>query len=145
MININLLSVVTPPHIHHNVLSYETIVISSPIPASATHNSLPTSYTFIVGSVFSHPYIASEATFQNSNPTSPRVCLDSSNGCIEQSASTDNLTIPQMIKSFHTNEHIIASLNHTVVGLGPIFDANFTVIFSKKDATVFPLRKNPPS
>ena len=113
----------------------------STTPVGTTSTSLPTSHTGIVDSGSIYIYISPESPFQNSNPDAPKVCVGMANVHIVQSSATSNLPIHQLIKAFPANGNIMSSLNHTLVGLGPIFYANFTVRFSQTDATVFSREK----
>ena len=97
----------------------------------------------IIDSGACHLYISPESSFQNANPTAPKVCAGTPNSHIEQSAATANLSILQPIKYFTTNFHIMPYFKYTLVGLGTICDVNCTVSFPKKYVVVFLLIKNP--
>ena len=59
--------------------------------------------------------------------------VGTANGKVETSAAKANLPIPQLAAYFPTTEYIIPYFTNTLIGAGPIFDANCTLLFKKKD------------
>ena len=47
-----------------------------------------------------------------------------------------SLYVPQLNADFPTKGYIMPTFTNTLIGLGPIFDANCTVLFRKEGATV---------
>ena len=85
------------------------------------------------------------AIVDSGSPTAPHGPLDTSaaiikvgtaNGQVETSAAKATLPIPQLSADFPTKGYIMASFTNTIIGVGPIFDVNCTVVFKKKDAKV---------
>ena len=48
-----------------------------------------------------------------------------------------------MAADFPTTGYIMPSFTNTIIGYGPICDANCTVVFKKKDATVLSSEDKP--
>ena len=55
---------------------------------------------------------------------------------METSESKDTLPIPQLASDFHTTGYIMPYFTNTLIGVGTICDANYTVVFKKKDVTL---------
>ena len=99
-------------------------------------NNLLPEHTGIVDSGATHLYI---------EPNSPHVPLDTSatgigvgtaNGQVATSAAKDTLPIPQLAADFPTTGYIMPTFTNTLIGIGPIYDANCTVVFKIQDVTV---------
>ena len=58
-------------------------------------------------------------------------------------SATATLPIPQLAEYFPTAGYIIPSFTNTLVGVGPICNADCTVLFTKQDVTVFSPGGNP--
>ena len=52
------------------------------------------------------------------------------------SAEKANLHIPQLAADLPTKGYIMPAFTNTLIGVGPICDANCTVVFKKKDVIV---------
>ena len=106
-------------------------------------NSFPQHHTAIVDSGATHIYIA---------PNGPHVPLDTSAATIKVgtanvqvaiSAGKATLPIPQLEADFPTTGYIMPDFTNTLICVGPIFDANCTVVFQKKDLTVLSTEGTP--
>ena len=58
-------------------------------------------------------------------------------------SSTAILPIHQLVSDFPTKGYIMPSFTNRLVGVGPICDADFTVVFTKKYVTVFSQKGKP--
>ena len=65
------------------------------------------------------------------------------NGQIARSVADTALSIPQASNNFPTLGHIMLFSKHTLIGVGPICDADCTVECSKHNATVLLPTGNP--
>ena len=92
-------------------------------------NSLPPYQTGIVDSGATHMYIAP-------NTTAKKIRVVTSNGQVASSTATATLPIPQLDADFPKTGYIMPTFTNTLIGVGPICDANFTVVFRKEDVTV---------
>ena len=52
------------------------------------------------------------------------------------SVATATLPIPQLAADFPTTGYIMPTFTNTLIGVGPICDANCTVVFKKQDVTI---------
>ena len=59
------------------------------------------------------------------------------------SAAKATLPIPQLAADFPTTGYIIPKFTNTLIGIGPICDANYTVVFKRQDVTVISPRGKP--
>ena len=60
-----------------------------------------------------------------------------------RSAGTVKTVITQLVHTFPTTGHIMYTFKHTLIGIGPICNADCTATFSKRDVTVFGPDKTP--
>ena len=58
------------------------------------------------------------------------------NGQVENSSAKATLPIPQLAAEFPTTGYIMPSFTNTLVGVGPICDAYFTVVSTRQYVTV---------
>ena len=83
-----------------------------------------------------HLYIAPNAPHGPPETSTVTIKVGTANGQVEKSAAKANLPIPQLAEDFPTTVYIMKYFTNTLIGVGPICDANFTVVFKKKDVTV---------
>ena len=83
-----------------------------------------------------HLYIAPTAPHRPPDTSAATIKVGTDNGQVETSAEKAALPIPQLAADFPTTGYIIQSFTNTLIGVGPICDANCTVIFKKKDVTL---------
>ena len=121
-------------------LLYANILRCSPPPNKKTTMAdqvLPRRDTAIVDSGATHIYIAPRTPHGPPDTTTPKFCVGTATGHIESLSVTVFLPIPQVAADFSMTVYIIPSFNNTLVGIGPIYDANCTVLFTKQEFTVF--------
>ena len=81
-------------------------------------------------------YIAPNAPYGEMATTENQIRVVTSNGQVASSIATATLPIPQLNAYFPTKGYIMPTFTNTLIGVGPICDANFTVVFRKEDVTV---------
>ena len=99
-------------------------------------NHVPPDKTGIVESGATHMYIAPNAPYGEMNTTEKQIRVGTANGQVASSIATATLPIPQLNADFPTKGYIMPTFTNTLIGVGPICDANCTVVFRKEDVTV---------
>ena len=61
--------------------------------------------------------------------TGKQIRVGTSNGQVENSTAMVTLLIPQVNAEFPTKGYIMPTFTNTLIGVGPICDANCTVVF----------------
>ena len=97
---------------------------------------LPQQHTGIVDSGATHLYIAPTAPPGQLDTSADTIKVGTANGQVATSAEKATLPIPQLAEDFPTTGYTVPSFTNTLIGVGPICDANCTVVFKKKDVTV---------
>ena len=129
-----------PPN--RKILMYEASLCCSPthtyIPnISEEHeNSLPQQHTGIVDSGATRLYIAPNAPHGLLDTSAATIKVGTSNGQVSTSEAKAALHIPQLAEYFPTTGYIMPSFTNTLIGVGPIYDPNCTILFKKQDVTV---------
>ena len=80
-------------------------------------------------------YFALNAPVINTNPVAPEIAVGTVTGQVQNFTATGQLALPNLPLTFPTTGHIMPGFNHTLLGVGPIYKANYTIPFSK-DAIV---------
>ena len=99
-------------------------------------NSLPPEQTGIVDSGATHLYIAPNAPYGPLDTSSSIIIAGTANVQVAISTSKATLPIPQLAAEFPTTAYILPTFTNTLIGIGPICDANCTMVFTKQDVTV---------
>ena len=99
-------------------------------------NILPQQHTGILDSGATHLYIAPNAPHGPLDTSTATVKVGTANGQVATSAAKSTLPIPQLVADFPTTGYIMPSFTNTFIGVGPICDANCTIVFKKKYVTV---------
>ena len=81
-------------------------------------------------------YIAPDTPHGPPDTRSATIKVVTANAQVEMSAEKATLIITQLASDFPTTGYIMPSFINTLIGVGPICDANCTVVFNKKDETV---------
>ena len=81
-------------------------------------------------------YIAPNVPYEKMDTTAKQKRVSTENGQVASSTATATLSIPQVNEDFPTKGYIMPTFTNTLIGVGPICDANFTVVFKKEDVTV---------
>ena len=119
---------------------YEASLSCSPTRKKYTseenENSLLPEHTGIVDSGATHLYIAPNAPHGPLDTSATRIIVGTANGQVATSAAKAILLIPQSAADFPTTGYIMPTFTNTWIGIGPICDVNFAVVFKKQDVTV---------
>ena len=94
-------------------------------------NSLPQQHTGIVGSGATHLYIAQNAPHGPLDTSATTIKVGTANGQVETAAAEATLPIPKLASHFPTTGYTMPDFTNTLIGVGPICDANCTVVFKK--------------
>ena len=97
---------------------------------------LPQQHTGIVDSGATYLYIAPTAPHGPPDTSAATIKVGTENGHVEKYSAKDTVPIPQLAADFPTTGYIMPSFKNTLICVGPICDANCTVVFKKKDVTV---------
>ena len=82
-------------------------------------------------------YYAPNSPLFKLDPSEPRVHVGPANGHMARLSTTAEAAIPQLAHDFPTTMYVIPVFKHTLVCIGPIFDAECKVTFSAQYVTVF--------
>ena len=121
---------------------YEASLICSPTQTymptlyEESENILPQQHTGILDSGETHLYIAPNAVHGPLDTSAATSKVGTFNGQVAKSASKATLSIPQLTADFPTMGYTMPAFTNTLISVGPICDANCTVMFKKKDVTV---------
>ena len=99
-------------------------------------NSLLPEHTGIVDSGATRLYIASNAPHGPLYISASIIIVGTANVQVEISTAKATLSIPQLAVDFPTTGYIMPTFTNTLIGIGPICDANCTVVFKKQDFTL---------
>ena len=75
--------------------------------------------------------------------TGKNIRVGTTNGQVANSTAIATLPIPQVNTDFPTKRYIMPAFTNTPIGVGPICDADCTVVFNKKDVTVLSPKGEP--
>ena len=121
-------------------LKYEASLSCSPTKklyvSNKTDKHLPSDQTCIVDSGATHMYIAPNAPYEKMDTTGKQIRVGIENLQVASFTATATLSIPQLNADFPTKSYIMPTFTHTLIGVGPICDANCTVVFKKEHVTV---------
>ena len=81
-------------------------------------------------------YIAPNVPHGPLDTSATTIKVGSDNGQVSTLEAKATLTIPQLASDFPTTGYIMPDFTDTLICVGPICDANCTVVFNKKDVTV---------
>ena len=104
--------------------------------SEGSENSLPPEQTGIVDSSATNLYIAPNVPYGKLNMTAKNIRVGTANGQVAISTSHATLPIQQLAEDFPTTGYIMLTFKNTLIGVGPICDANCTVVFRKEYVTV---------
>ena len=75
--------------------------------------------------------------------TGKNIRVGTANGQVANSTAMATLPIPQVKTDFPTKGYTMPAFTNTLIGVGPICDADCTVVFKKKDVTVLSPKGEP--
>ena len=67
----------------------------------------------------------------NIDRSAPKVTVGKATGQTQSSAGTGELNTPKLPYDLPVTGHIIPGFKHTFIGVGPLFDADCTVTFTR--------------
>ena len=111
--------------------------------SNKTDKHLPPEQTGILDSGATHIYIAPMAPYEKMDTTGKHIRLGTVNGQVANSTSMATLPMPQVKADFPTKLYIMPTFTNTLIGVGPICDADCTVVFKKEDVTVLSPKGEP--
>ena len=74
-------------------------------------------------------YFSTDAPIVNIYLSAPKVKVGRATGQTQQSTGTGDLDLPYLSSGFPIKGHLMPGLQHTLIGVGPLCDANCTVTF----------------
>ena len=83
-----------------------------------------------------HLYIAPTAPHGPPDTSAVTIKVGTDNVQVETSTAKSTPPIPQLSADFPTTGYIMPYFTNTLIDVGPICDANYTVVFKKKYLTV---------
>ena len=113
-------------------LSFGTNQTYTPTLYDENKNILPQQHMGIVDSGTTHLYIAPNVPTRPLDTSAATIKVGTANGQVSTSAEKANLPIPQLAAEFPTMGYIIPYFTNTLIGVGPICDANCTIVFKKR-------------
>ena len=124
------------PLLYEANLSCSPTITYIPTPDAQQEYILPQQDTGIVDSGATHLYISPSAPHGPPESRAAKISLGTANGQVENSSAKATLPIPQLEVDFHTMGYIMPYFTNRLVGVGPICDADCTVVFTKQDIPV---------
>ena len=124
------------PLMYEASLSCSPTLTYMPTQNEKQEHILPQQHTGIVDSGATHLYIAPTAPRGLPDISSDTIKVGTGNGHVEKYSVKATLSIPQLAEDFPTTGYIIPSFSNTIIGVGPICDANCTLVFEKNCVTV---------
>ena len=139
--------VVLPNNPNKEKLQYEASLSCSPTNkayvSEKTTKHLPPEQTGILDSGATHIYIAPNAPYEKMDATGKNIRVGTANGQVTNSTAMATLPIPRVKADFPTKVYIMPTFTNTLIGVGPICDADCTVVFKKEDVTVLSPKGEP--
>ena len=90
----------------------------------------------IVDSGATQLHISPSAPHGTPNTSASQISVGTATGNVYRSPGTAKMPIPKLEADFPTTGYIMPSFTNTLVGVGPICDAECTVLFTNQDVTV---------
>ena len=118
------------------ILSFSPTLAYMPTPDAQQEHILPQQEMGIVDSGATHLYTAPSAPHGPPDTSAATISVGTENGQVENSSAKAILSIPQLAADFPTTGYSMPSFTNTLVGVGTICDADYTVVFTKQDVTV---------
>ena len=81
-------------------------------------------------------YFAADASIVNIYLSAPTVTVGTVTGQTQQATGTGDLNLPQLPSGLPITGHIITGFRHTLIGVGPLRDAECTVTFTREAVIV---------
>ena len=106
-------------------------------PPTTPHTQLTPASTGIIDSGATGIYFAPDAPVSDKDPQAPPITVGTATGQVQRSSASATLALPQLPSDFPRTGHIMPGFQHTIIGVGPICDANFSVLFNPDSVKIF--------
>ena len=113
----------------HN--SHFSTTLDIPLPSS---QNIPA--TGIFDYVATDIYFAADAPIVNVNFSAPTIKVGTATGQTQQSTGTGGLNLTQLPSGLPITGHIMLGFRHTLIGVGPLYNSNCTVTFTREAVIV---------
>ena len=87
--------------------------------------------TGIIDSGATDIYFSADAPMVNIDHSAPKVTVGTATGQTQSSTGTGELNLPKLPSDFLVTGHIMPGFRHTLIGVGPLCDADCTVTFTR--------------
>ena len=115
----------------------------SPTLKNIVHSSQNPQATGIVDSGTTDIYFSDDAPIVNIHLSDPKVTVGTANVQSQQSSGKGELTTPKFPSGFSVTGNIMPGFRHTLIGVGPLCDADCTVTFPRAAVVVRDARGMP--
>ena len=109
---------------------------TSSLPTNPPTQLTPES-TGIIDSRATGIHFAPDAPVHHKDPQAPPITVGTASGQVQRSSGSASLDLPQLPGAFLRTGHIMPGFQHTLIGVGPICDANFSVLFNPVSVKIF--------
>ena len=99
--------------------------------SEGSKNILSPEQTGIVDSGATNLYITPKSPYGQLNTTAKKIRVGTANGQVAISTAKATMPIPQLAADFPIAGYIMPTFTNTIIGVGPICDANCTVVLRK--------------
>ena len=79
----------------------------------------------------------------NFDPTTPTVTVCTASGQPHQYGGTEDLGLPNLPTYFSLSDKVTPSFKHTLIGIGPMCNADCKVVFTKGEVIIYYLTNSP--
>ena len=100
------------------------------------HQRLDKRNTALVDSGAISIFLIEYAPKKNVNPDAPHIKIGANAGSPIISAATCYVSLPELPLDFPTAGHVMKGFNENLVGIGPIFDAKYSMLFNDESAMI---------
>ena len=115
----------------------------SPTITNRKSNSTSIQAIGIVDSGDTDIYFSADAPMVNIDRAAPKVTIGTATGQTQLSTVTGEINLPKLHANFPVTGHIMPGFRHTLIDVGPLCDADCTVIFTSAAVIVRDLHGNP--
>jgi hypothetical protein len=99
--------------------------------------TLPANHTGIADSCLNCHYFTPNAPVANYNPQAPTIGVRVTNSCLKRSVASATLASATSLPPAALLRHVMPNFPHTLIGLGPFANQDFTIIFTQTTVTVY--------
>ena len=110
--------------------------IPSPTPHSTPNPCLTPNQTAIADTGATGIYFEPAAPVCDVNPQAPAIAVGTATGHVQHSTASAKFVLPQLSGKFPRTGHIMQGFKHTLIDVGQICDADFSVSFTKDSVKI---------